>query len=596
MKTQIFFLIMSLLCGSYFVEYMRIPNNGFIWFAVCTVIYFLFAKQKKSQNRFEKYGFFIFSLIFSIFLVLGYHIRTNFDLYEGLKDVNYRTAYSVNDIFALFFLTVVWLLIFKAIFYYTKKISSNISLTQNIGISNCKHWVIGAFCLFAAWIPYLLIYYPGFIFGDSLASIFQALGFWGLSNHHPLLYTFFIKACLNIGMSLKDINFGCAIYTVLQMLYISFILSYLVCWIRNKGISRKICIGLMAFFAFVPFIPLNSIAMWKDPIFSASLALWSILLFDFVLSKGTVVHQKHGFIPLYVIALLLLCFSRNNGFYIVLFSIFAFVFIILINHKKQLLHHTKKLLLITVAVAIFVSIITGPVYTHFNLQGEPVESLGIFLNQMARVAATDGDMNSEDAAFMDSLLPLENYPSTYRPCVVDRLKWDENFNQEYLNSHLSSFIKTYFSLFIKNPVCYLDAWELNTFGYWAVNIWELNFDSGNISKGNLNELDKYPEWGIRQTNLLDNKYIDFTQIFRIDNSILSLAIINWLVFFITLLMIITKKTQWGIAIAPSLGLIITLIIATPYAYWQRYGLAEYYLLPFYILLTIFVLKYNHSES
>ena len=124
----------------------------------------------------------------------------------------------------------------------------------------------------------------------------------------------------------------------------------------------------------------------------------------------------------------------------------------------------------------------------------------------------------------------------------------------------------------------------------------MNFDTGNIRKGNLNELDKYKEWGITQTNLLDNGYIDLTQIFSIDSSILSLAIINWFIFFIILLMIIMKKTKWGIAIAPSFGLIITLFIATPYAYWQRYGLAEYYLLPFYILLTLFVLKYNYPES
>lgn len=596
MKTHIFFLIISLLCGSYFVEYMRIPHNGFIWFAVCIVIYLLFIRQKKSQTLLEKYGFFAFSFIFSVFLVLGYHIKTNFELYEGLMDSNYRTPYSINDLFALFFLTILWVLIFKSVFYYIKKISANISLTKNTGISNYKHWLIGALCLSAAWIPYFLIYYPGFIFGDSLASIFQALEFWGLSNHHPILYTFFIKGCLTIGMGLKDINLGCAIYTILQMLYISFILSYLVCWIRNKGISPRICVGLMVFFAFVPFIPLNSIAMWKDPIFSASLTLWTLLLFDFVLSNGSIIKEKPRFIPIYIITLLILCFSRNNGFYIVLFSIVAFIFIIAINRRKKILYHTKKLLLSTISVAVFVGFITGPVYTHFDLQGEPVESLGIFLNQMARVAALDGNMSASDAAYMDALLPLEEYPSTYRPCVVDLLKWDENFDQDYLNNHLSDFIKTYFSLFIKNPVCYIDAWELNTFGYWAVNIWELNFDTGNIRKGNLNELDKYKEWGITQTNLLDNGYIDLTQIFSIDNSILSLAIINWFIFFIILLMIIMKKTKWGIAIAPSFGLIITLFIATPYAYWQRYGLAEYYLLPFYILLTLFVLKYNYPES
>ena len=314
MKTHIFFLLSHCFAAAIFVEYMRIPHNGFIWFAVCIVIYLLFIR-KKISNSIGKVRIFCFFPSYSAYsLFLGYHIKTNFELYEGLMDSNYRTPYSINDLFALFFLTILWVLIFKSVFYCIKKISANISLTKNTGISNYKHWLIGALCLSAAWIPYFLIYYPGFIFGDSLASIFQALEFWGLSNHHPILYTFFIKGCLTIGMGLKDINLGCAIYTILQMLYISFILSYLVCWIRNKGISARICVGLMVFFAFVPFIPLNSIAMWKDPIFSASLALWTLLLFDFVLSNGTIIKEKPRFIPIYIITLLILYFSRNNVF------------------------------------------------------------------------------------------------------------------------------------------------------------------------------------------------------------------------------------------------------------------------------------------
>ena len=73
----------------------------------------------------------------------------------------------------------------------------------------------------------------------------------------------------------------------------------------------------------------------------------------------------------------------------------------------------------------------GPVYTKLDLNGEPVESLGIFLNQMASVVAYDGDMTEEDREYMNGLLPLENYKDTYRPCVVDLLKWDQNFSQKF---------------------------------------------------------------------------------------------------------------------------------------------------------------------
>lgn len=40
--------------------------------------------------------------------------------------------------------------------------------------------------VFLGWIPYMVVYWPGFIFGDSLSSLSQAMGWTALSNHHPV--------------------------------------------------------------------------------------------------------------------------------------------------------------------------------------------------------------------------------------------------------------------------------------------------------------------------------------------------------------------------------------------------------------------------
>ena len=53
-------------------------------------------------------------------------------------------------------------------------------------------WIaIGAAVLFACWMPYLLAYWPGLVFGDTMTSIRQSVS--TLNNHHPVLYTLFIK-------------------------------------------------------------------------------------------------------------------------------------------------------------------------------------------------------------------------------------------------------------------------------------------------------------------------------------------------------------------------------------------------------------------
>ena len=50
-------------------------------------------------------------------------------------------------------------------------------------------------------------------------------------------------------------------------------------------------------------------------------------------------------------------------------------------------------------------------------------------------------------------------------------------------------------MFIRNPYAYIEAWALNTYGYWALNRWELNTDANNIYKGNLGDIENGEKGG-----------------------------------------------------------------------------------------------------
>ena len=101
--------------------------------------------------------------------------------------------------------------------------------------------IIIGICIFAVWLPYLIVYYPGYIFGDTLYSILQAIGSSPLDNHHPVFYTLFIKVCLKIGNLLGGGNtLGCAIYCLIQMLYMSICISYVTSWLYSRFKLPKI--------------------------------------------------------------------------------------------------------------------------------------------------------------------------------------------------------------------------------------------------------------------------------------------------------------------------------------------------------------------
>ncbi|MDE7330693.1 MAG: hypothetical protein K2O16_00410 [Lachnospiraceae bacterium] len=531
-------LIKKLVCISFsffsalFVQkYMRLPDNGFLWILIAALLYYLFSKKILLDKKLDVFLALLFSAALSVANIGGYHITTNGNFYFGLMTENYIAHYTEIDFVAFVILTYIFYKGFGHICVLINSVSNKMDLKEEYKKVRFEYCIVVAVFIFISWLPYFLVYYPGFIFPDSLSSIYQALG-EPLNNHHPIMYTLFIRGCLSVGMMVKDITLGCALYTLIQMVYIAFCLGYMICWLKNKGFSVRCCMFIMAGFAFLPFIAQNSIAMWKDPVFSATILLWSLHLLDCVISKGTAVFHDKFYIFKSCLLILLICFSRNNGFYLILFSEIIFIAFLVIEKNKEYLIGIKKLSVSTGIILVCVYVITGPVYSRMGIVDEPVESLGIFLNQMARVAAYEGKMDEEDRQFMDRILPLEKYPSTYRPCVVDRLKWDEDFNQEYLNEHLNEFISTYISLLIKNPKLYVEAWMLNTFGYWAPNYWESFADNGNIEKGGLANFYEWDHKGIEPKNLLGSIDVNWNAIFDFHGTTISLALINWLVLFL----------------------------------------------------------------
>ena len=58
-------------------------------------------------------------------------------------------------------------------------------------------------------IPYIIFSYPAIFMGDSATQIAQSVFHTTeLSNHHPVMHTLFLGACLNLGGMIGSWNFG----------------------------------------------------------------------------------------------------------------------------------------------------------------------------------------------------------------------------------------------------------------------------------------------------------------------------------------------------------------------------------------------------
>lgn len=581
-------VVISFLFSYLFLYYIRVSLTPLLTSAFAIFFFCVWDRTKKTLGKTEWIYIGIFNAVLSFVIIICKHIIVDFNNLNGDITGNYMTAFSAIDAVALlvvFFCLqiLVGAAIEKLKIFAVKSAKKELKTAPALGVQNWKKVVFISAILFLAWFPYLLVYYPGIIYGDSLSSIREAVYDIGYSNHHPFFYTLFIKLCLEIGILLGNINWGSALYTMIQMGYISTLLAYLICWLSHKGVSTILCTFITLFYAFVSCFPQHAVSMWKDPIFSITIVFYSLKLYDFILSKGNLAHSKF-FIAQIVTASLIICLSRNNGIYIILLSC-LFLFVLSFSRKTGI-HYTKPFIISNAAVIVFIFVLTGPVYNAVGIHKDGIESYGIPLQQMARTVVYDGKMNDAEREFLFTLLPEEKYKEKYRPGLVDGLKWDESFNGSFFEANKKTFLKVWAGLLVKNPKIFIDSWILSTYGYWSPDFWELNYFTANIGYGNLTSIETEDSGGIKPRNLLANAPADMKQVFSLFTPLPAIGMISWAMLFMGLLLCILKQKRFLILLAPCLGNLMTLLIATPIAYWPRYALCSIYFIPVILLVPM----------
>lgn len=589
----IYFVIAGI--SSYFLaKYLAIPFPEITWL----ILFFILVLINKSTYQFrllrkEILLLGIFCLLFALSIIASHHIVITSDPYSGTSDANYISTYSLIDVVGLLFVFSALFLFFTGLFLFIKFKPLQNKKSFTTSKIPLKQVVLLSLIPFLLWLPYLLAYWPGFIFGDSLFSLRQALWYAEWNNHHPFLYTMFIKLCLWIGRLIGIGNTGgCVIYSLCQMVFMALCFAYLARWISERAqLKKRWSVVIVVICALSPYLATFSISMWKDPWFSCALMILTLLVFDFIRTRGKILKSNKTWLIGFIAMVFIILFTRNNGVYIIALLELAFLGCLIgALYKKK---DNKQLTLISSCTAITLAIfliVSGPIYKALGVSSsENAESLGIPLSQMARVVVQNGNMTDFDKDYMASILPLEDYSKTYRPCCIDRLKNSDSFNNDALEN---DFFAHWASMLTKNPGTYLEAWELQTFGFWAINqpvVW----NHGNISAGVPRNLNSNLEIDITSLNIFPGNIFSSDTIrdyLPINNPSIPIGVVLWLVLYLCVCLILLNKKSWLIALLPTLGLLATLLIASPIWYWPRYGAAVQFLIPFYLLLFYLLKK------
>ena len=598
----IVFLLIAGTSSMFFARQLHLEGEFFVWLVLFAAGFLAMVKLDFAKFRRHRVIFAsacIFVALFDLSLVLGDHIVVA-AAYDGLIDDNYIVPYGKADF--LKYLAVLPVLLamvlapLQIILEKKKSFGANLHWRDRASLPlGIRPVMFLMMMILIAWLPYLVVYWPGFIFGDSLDSLSQALGFSSLNNHHPVAYTLFLKICLKLGWLFGANNtVGVAISSLIQGFVMAFVFAYMARWVSvraNAPFFVSVIIALI--FGLSSYIATYSVALWKDPLFSACVVSFTLCLADLIWSEG-LVSRKPSWVILFLLSSLGMVLLRNNGVFLFLISFAAIVLLSVI--RKGLRKYSLSLLCLVLVGTTF-GVVTGPVFKAIGVMPtEKSESVGVPLNQMARVAALGGEMTNSDKEYLDKIIPLDEYRQSYFPCCTDNLKWSPNFSNEALGDGMWSH---WVSMLEKNPNVYFQAWELQTFGFWAVNTeeqasnvglsgWSWNVSGGVPRNTSLAYVDDLDSFDISSNPAALNENV--VSVVPHDSWSVPISWLLWLCLYLLLCLCAADFAKWSICLLPSLALVGTLVVASPIWYWPRYGAALQFLIPVYALLFLLVFR------
>ena len=302
--------------------------------------------------------------------------------------------------------------------------------------------------------PYLIIFYPGVCNWDTVGQISDFFGGnspipfgWMegqaeitpfLSDHHPVFDTVLFSVFIKLGLWIfNSANAGFFIYVLLQTLAFCFTFSFVIYVMDRLSIKKsvKIIAGLF-YVLFLP-IPLYTIDMLKDSLFTLCFIWYFLMYLLIILEKPT---KKK--IILLIILSVLLGLTRKTGVYISLFAALAIL--------PRIWQEYKALGIINVVVCpIFMFVLMAKIiFPIFDIEpGGKQELLAIPIQQISRVVMST-DLGPEEQEVVNRVIDYGQINNLYRNDLVDPIKGTFRYGAS------DQDIKDFLGLWVKNGLKY----------------------------------------------------------------------------------------------------------------------------------------------
>jgi len=463
-------------------------NTDFLLVLGISIVLVIFYHKYKDIKTKKAYN--ILSLIFSLLLTFGFSYSVTGD--SSLVTGNFvLLLISVVKLITYYYLlrTIINLLVNKLKEKDLSKTKEPKWLQKFKNYYELHPYKTTIIVILIAWLPYIISFYPAILSPDPSNQIKQYFGMEThyingvklidenvvITNHHPVFHTFILGGFTKIGDSVGNLNLGLFMFTCFQLFVVISALTYSLIYLKKLKIPFFYRFVLLLIYALVPVFPLYALSPVKDTLFAA-------LLIFFIIEMHKLLTNKENKITEYITLGLLMLFMmlvRNNGIYILLFSILS---LIIVLKEKRLA------IILTILCTVFAYEAHNKILLpkmHIT-PGSIREIFSVPFQQTARYAKYyKEDLSSEDIEIIDKILGYETLADRYKPNISDPVK--NEFNKETTTEDLMEYFKVWFKGLIKHPNVYIDATINTVYGYFYPNTsnWYIyhNYDKRLINSG-----------------------------------------------------------------------------------------------------------------
>ena len=523
----------------------------------------------------------IFSLLYALFIVLG-------DFDRVLVQTGAQIAGRILGWWLLAFILL--MAVFGALEFRKERVVSADKIEKRVE-RRYMYLVFAGIC-FLCWIPYFLIYFPGWISNDSVWQLEQVCGWVEPSNHHPYFHTMIIKCFFMLGFRLFGTYTGAvATFVVAQMVFMSCVYALVIYDFYKKGVHIFwLALGLF-FYAGLPMNGLYATCIGKDVIFAGVLLLY-VREINLFLSKekqnlpsdGKVWRwfgENKSYLCLTIYGFLV-CVLRSNGILVFAGTAAGMILAGLIQ-KKVRSRSWQKILVSSAVVLGCYLVYTGPVLNALHVtQPDTIEGLTMPTQHIISAYVNNGEITVEELALLNQAVPMENIASYYNPYFFDIVKEyiRAEGDQQFVADNKGAFLKAWLQIGLRNPVQYLDAEVRQTCGYWMFDCNEPIYEQYRMAENPFDLTVQRKVFSYDFGLWMDDFLMKFQDFY---NRVWSLGLTTWTMLFCMAYALYRRRSC--LPYLPYVMLFISLLLATPVHAEFRYTYGMFVALPYLVGIT-----------